>query len=269
MPPALNLDERIFLKTAMLLTARGGSLLLGYTDAEIVFALGRGDDAPMKRQPSLSAVILAGGRSRRMGRDKALLRLPSGGPTLIERMVMAALAVTDDVVVVAEDAGRLPPMDVRTVPDAIAGVGPLAGLVAGFAAARHPDILALACDLPYLSVPLLRWMAALPRTWDALVPYLPNEDGKPGWEPLHTIYTRACFAPMRAALDRGERNATAFFPAIHVQPLTAEEMHPYDPAGRSTRSVNTPEAWAEAVRWLEEGGNAILDAECDDVGKVR
>lgn len=196
-----------------------------------------------------------------MGEDKALLRLPSGGPALIERVVMAARVVVDDVVIVAEDAGRLPAMPVRAVPDVIAGVGPLAGLVAGFAAARHPDILALACDLPYLSVPLLQRMAVLPRKWDALVPYLPNEGGKGGWEPLHAIYTRACLAPMRAALDRGERQATAFFSAIRVQPLTAEEMRPDDPELQSTRSVNTPDAWAEAVRWLENRRDVILHGE--------
>ncbi|MHB8647990.1 MAG: molybdenum cofactor guanylyltransferase [Thermomicrobiales bacterium] len=215
----------------------------------------------MNQQPSLTAVILAGGRSRRMGADKALLRLPSGGPTLIERVVAAAQVVTEDVVIVAADAGRLPPMPVRAVPDAIAGVGPLAGLVAGFAAARHPDILALACDLPYLSVPLLQWIAALPREWDALVPYLPNEDGKTGWEPLHAIYTRACLAPMRVALERGDRQATAFFPTVNVQPLIADAMRPYDPTLRSTRSVNTPEAWAEAAGWLASQADAILRGE--------
>lgn len=208
----------------------------------------------------VTAVILAGGQSRRMGADKALLRLPSSGPTLIERVVAAARAVTDDVVVVAEDAGRLPAMPVRTVGDAIPHAGPLAGLVAGFAAARYADVLPLACDLPYLSVPLLRWMASQPRTWDALVPWLSNEDGKTGWEPLHAIYTRACLAPMRAALDRGERHMTAFFPAIRVQPLTADAMRPHDPDLRSTRSVNTPDAWAEAVRWLGQHSDAILDA---------
>ncbi len=215
----------------------------------------------MSEQHALTAVILAGGRSRRMGADKALLRLASGEPTLIERVVGAARAVADDVVIVAEDAGRLPPMAVRTVPDAIAEAGPLAGLVAGFAAARHPDILALACDLPYLSVPLLRWMVASPRTWAALVPYRPNENGKAGWEPLHAIYTRACLAPMRAALDRGDRQATAFFPAINVRPLTADAMRPYDALGRSTESVNTPEAWAEAARWLANRPDAILRGE--------
>lgn len=203
-------------------------------------------------QSSLSAVILAGGQSRRMGTDKALLRLPSGGPTLIERVVATARAVTDDVVVVTEDAARLPPLPACIVPDAIARAGPLAGLVAGFAAARHPDILALACDLPYLSVPLLRWMAELPRTWDALVPYLPTDENKARWEPLHAIYMRACLAPMHAALDQGERRATAFFPVINIHPLTTDAMRPYDPELRSTHSVNTPDAWADAVRWMEQ-----------------
>ncbi len=212
----------------------------------------------MNTQYALTAVILAGGQSRRMGADKALLRLPSGGPTLIERVVAAARAIADDVVIVGGDAGRLPPMAVRTVPDAIAGAGPLAGLVAGFAAAWHADILALACDLPYLSVPLLRWMAALPRTWDALAPALPHADGKTGWEPLHALYTRACLAPMHAALDRGDRQATAFFPAIAVHPLTADEMRRYDAAGRSTISANTPDAWGEAARWLANQADAIL-----------
>jgi molybdopterin-guanine dinucleotide biosynthesis protein A len=217
--------------------------------------------AAMNDHLMLTAVILAGGQSRRMGADKALLRLPSGGPTLLERIVAAARAVTDDVVVVTEDAGRLPPMPVRTAPDAIAGAGPLAGLVAGFEAARRPDILALACDLPYLSVLLLQWMATQPRMWDALVPYLPNDDGKAGWEPMHALYTRACLAPLRAALDRGDRQATAFFPAVHVQRLTADAMRPYDPDGRSTWSVNTPDAWAEAVDWLTRHPDAILCTE--------
>lgn len=212
----------------------------------------------MTERASLSAVILAGGQSRRMGADKALLRLPAGGPTLIEMVVTAARAVTDDVVIVAENAGRLPPMPVRMVSDAIPGAGPLSGLLAGFAAARRPDILALACDLPYLSVPLLTWMAAERRTWDALVPALPDDAGTARWEPLHAIYTRACLAPMGAALRRGDRRMTAFFPAIDVRPLTADAMRPYDPTGRSARSVNTPDAWAEAARWLAGRDDAIL-----------
>lgn len=217
----------------------------------------------MSAPSALTAVILAGGRSSRMGTDKALLRLPSGGPTLIARVVAAAQAVVAEIVIVADDAARLPALPAHIVPDALPGAGPLAGLVAGFAAARHADILALACDLPYLSVPLLRWMAAQPRTWDALVPRLPDADGKEGWQPLHALYTRACDAPMRAALDAGERQLIACFAAIRVQPLTLDAMRPHDPDLHSTRGVNTPGAWMEAARWLAAREETIIPAVTD------
>ncbi len=198
-----------------------------------------------------------------MGADKALLRPPSGGPMLIARVVAAARAVADDVIIVADDAARLPVLPARVVPDVLPLAGPLAGLVAGFTAARHADILALACDLPYLSAPLLRWMAAQPRAWDALVPLLPDEGSKEGWQPLHAIYMRTCLAPMHAALDAGERRLTAPLDALRVQPLTADEMRPFDPDLRSTRGVNTPEAWAEAARWLAAREGAIIPAVTD------
>lgn len=196
-----------------------------------------------------------------MGSDKALLRLPGGGPTLIERTVMAARAAgATDVVIVARAGQPLPAMDGgRIMADETPGAGPLAGLATGLAAARHDAALALACDLPYLSVPLLRWMATEPRDgWDALVPLLPDGDHAEGWEPLHALYTRACLAPIRTALTRGERRMTATFPHLRVRPLTAGEMRPYDPALLSSRSVNTPLAWAEAARWLLAHDTAIL-----------
>lgn len=200
-----------------------------------------------------------------MGADKALLRLPEGGPTLIERTVAAARAAgTDDVVVVTRAGQRLPEMDARLVVDEQPGAGPLAGLATGLATGRRDVALVLACDLPYLSVPLLRWMAEMPRDafhgCDALVPRLPDEGGEnpDGWEPLHALYTRACLAPIRAALARGERRMTSFFPHIRLRPLTAADMRPYDPALRSTRSANTPKAWTEAARWLRAHDAAIL-----------
>ncbi len=211
-----------------------------------------------------SALILAGGKSRRMGADKALLRLPTGGQTLIERVAAAARAAgaSEIVVVVAGDTARLPPMDARTIQDSVPDAGPLAGLVAGFAAMRHDTALVLACDLPYLSVPLLQWMAAQHAGsntgWDALVPSLADEDGIVRWQPLHALYSRACLAPACAALAQGERKLTTFFPAVRVRALTAADLRPHDPALRSPQGVNTPDTWADAARWLAESPDAIL-----------
>ncbi len=202
-----------------------------------------------------------------MGADKALLRLPSGGPTLIERTVAAARAAgASDVVIVARAGQPLPAIvGVRVVADETPGAGPLAGLATGLAARGHDTVLALACDLPYLSVPLLRWMATAATAatderdgWDTLVPRLPSDENPEGWEPLHALYTRDCLPAIRAALARGERRMTALFAHLRVRPLAADAMRPYDPALRSTQSVNTPEAWAEAARWLSARDAAIL-----------
>ena len=217
----------------------------------------------------IAAIVLAGGQSRRMGADKALLCLPSGGPTLVERVVAAAWTAGADEVFVVGDGTRLPTVNACVVPDMQQGAGPLAGLATGFAGTQCDVALALACDLPYLSVPLLRAMIAIARSgaeaeWDALVPFLPpadcenGTDGKAGWQPLHALYTRACLPPIHAALEAGERRMTAFFPHVRVRALTADVMSPYDPALRSTRSVNTPEAWAEAARWLATQEGDIL-----------
>jgi len=214
---------------------------------------------------AFAAIILAGGQSRRMGTDKAWLRLPSGGPTLIERVgtALRTAGAHEVIVVIGGQEARLPAMDARFVRDAQPGAGPLAGLATGLAAIDTDGALVLACDLPYLSVPLLRWMIAQPNNdeWDALIPFLPDDGGdhrKGGWQPLHARYTRACLAPIRAALEAGERRMTAFLPHIRVRTLTAEAMRPYDPALRSTHSVNTPDAWAEAARWLTVRDAAIL-----------
>jgi len=215
---------------------------------------------------AVAAIILAGGQSRRMGTDKARLRLPSSGPTLIERVATAVrtAGAHEVIVVIGGDEARLPAMDARFVRDAQPGAGPLAGLATGLAAMRRDtDVaLVLACDLPYLSVPLLQWMIAQPNDdeWDALMPFLPDDsdNGKGCWQPLHALYRRACLTPIRAALEAGERRMTAFLPHIRVRTLTAEAMRLHDPALRSTHSVNTPDAWAEAARWLTARDAAIL-----------
>lgn len=196
-----------------------------------------------------------------MGVDKALLRLPSDGPTLIERTVAAARAAgATEIIIVARVGQSLPVMDdTHIVEDETPEVGPLAGLARGLAATQYEAALALACDLPYLSVPLLQWMTAQGRDgWDALVPRLPTDANPEGWEPLHALYTRACLPAIRAALDRGERRMTAPLAHLRVRPLTADAMRPHDPEMRSTRSVNTPETWAEAARWLLTRDAAIL-----------
>ncbi len=211
------------------------------------------DEPLIGRDPQhlpLSVAILAGGQSRRMGTDKALLRLTPDGPTLAERVVAAAGAVADEVLIVANDE-RLQFLGLRTVSDAYPGTGALGGIYSAVAAAAHPHCLVVACDMPFLSPSLLRAMAAEPREYDVCAPYLVVGENRQGggrgvYETLHAIYGRAALPAMREQLTLGNYRIVGFFPHVRVRPLPEATLRQHDPALRSLFNVNTPERLAEA-----------------------
>ena len=185
-----------------------------------------------------------------MGTDKALIRLVPGGPTLIERVVAAVGAVADEVLIVAND-DRLAHLGLPIVPDAYPGAGSLGGIYSAVAAATHAHCLVVACDMPFLSPPLLRAMAAEPRDYDVLAPYLMVGENRQGggkgvYETLHAIYGRAALAAMREQLAAENFRIVGFFPQVRVRPIPENDLRRHDPALRSFFNVNTPERLAEA-----------------------
>src|SRR5215217_1355332 len=117
----------------------------------------------------LSAAALAGGQSRRMGTDKALLPLVAGGQPMLGVVLERLSAVSNDVFVVANDQARYAALAARVVPDLRLDVGALGGIQAAIASSAHDYCLVVACDMPFLSLPLLRQMADEPRSYDVLV----------------------------------------------------------------------------------------------------
>jgi molybdopterin-guanine dinucleotide biosynthesis protein A len=191
---------------------------------------------------SRTLIILAGGQSRRMGRDKA--RLPSGGGTLLERIVDRLSPVVDQVIVAGGPPVSIP--GVRWVPDSRPGSGPLAGMAAGLAAMSGDLAWIVACDLPDLEPRIGELLFASALDVDAVVPRL---DATP--EGLCAVY-RANLAPrMLAMLDAGERRVTALLDGIRVRYIEAADLRPIDPELRSFRNLNTPdeyEAWVTSLR---------------------
>lgn len=209
----------------------------------------------MPTQEPASGVVLAGGLSRRLGDDKRRLRLwGEAGPTLLEHAIALVGGLCDDVVVVLNDPSEWPELLARVVPDAYPDGGALGGIYSGLAAARHQHALTVACDMPFLSPTLLGALLARPRDYDVLVPRS-AEPGSTrnalGLETLHAIYGTGCLAPMRAALERGQRQIAAFFPQVRVAYLEPAVLQRYDPAGRSFVNVNTPAQAAQAAALLE------------------
>lgn len=189
-----------------------------------------------------------------MGQDKALLRLRPGDPPLLQLVLDQVGPLTTDLFIVGPSRPGYDQFGIPIVPDLAPGLGPLAGIAAALAHARHSACLVVACDMPFLNPALLRHMVERPRSGvDALVPLIPADPANPDstlvYQSLHAIYQRTCFGPIQRQLATGNRRVSGFYPEVRLQTVTAAEANAYDPDLRSFVSLNTPEAVARARDW--------------------
>jgi molybdopterin-guanine dinucleotide biosynthesis protein A len=192
---------------------------------------------------AFSLAILAGGNSQRFGEDKALARLH--GRPLLAHVLERTAGLAAETFIVANRPAAYAEFNLRLVSDLLPGYGVLGGLYTALHHAAQPWLLALACDMPLVNRALLEYMLTLTSGVEAVVP------SWDGWaEPLHALWSKACLAPMRAALDRGDRRVASFFPAVRVRLVTQAEVETFDPEHLSFLNVNTPAQLAEIAQRL-------------------
>lgn len=203
------------------------------------------NDLPLLHPP-LSAAALAGGQSRRMGTDKALLPLVAQGKPMLGVVLERLSAVSDDVFVVANDQARYSALAARVVPDLRRDVGALGGIHAAITSSAHHYCLIVACDMPFLSLPLLRRMADEPRDYDVLVPLIAGESRQRGdglvFQTLHAIYSKRCLPFIEKRIAEGNKQVVSFFEDVQVRTLDVAEIARWDPGLQSFFNANTPEA---------------------------
>ncbi len=192
------------------------------------------------------AAVLAGGLSKRMGANKALLRLESGGPTLptLIEMVVARLKEAgfgDGLLLVANTPGELGFLGLTTVADELPGAGPLGGILTALVHSPHPRVLVVACDMPLLNPALLRYMAQLPDSSDVIIPRWIDKSGSTNVEPLHAIYSRRCIEAIRERLSAGNLKVQGLLDDVSAQYVEEQEMRLFDPQLLCLRNINTPQ----------------------------
>lgn len=183
------------------------------------------------------AVILAGGKSSRMGTDKALLRLQPEGLRLIELVLTAVRPLVGSVVISTnrpEDYGWLGYPLVR---DRLAGAGPMAGLEAGLEASPARYNIIVACDMPQVETGLLKYLLAQAEGYAAVVPL--NEEQKP--EPLCAVYSKDCLPAIRRYLAAGSLKMAGWLGEVSTRFVPAAELKAFDPDLHSFRNLNSPE----------------------------
>lgn len=197
-------------------------------------------------QAAATVAILAGGKSRRMGRDKSFV-LVEGRP-MLEHIVEHVRSLDLSTLLVANETDRYAHLGLPVVPDVVPGAGSLGGIYTALSCSATPYTLCVACDMPFLNVDLLAYLLSLRAQADAVVPQV---GGYP--EALHAVYSRACLPVIRQAIDEKSLRIGRLFQLMDTHFVPEDVLRRYDPALRSFTNINTPEELQQAQTSLAPG----------------
>jgi len=191
----------------------------------------------------IAAIVLAGGKNRRLGRNKALETV--GGKSNIERVFERLKPLTSQIIIVTSQEQLDLPVACKAeiLVDIYPDKGPLGGIYTGLLASRSAHSFVVACDMPFLNTQLLRYMVKLSRDFDAVVPRL----GQGMVEPLHAIYSKACLGNIKPQLEDGRLEAYSFFEAVRVRYVERAECQKFDPQLLSLFNINCQTDLDQAV----------------------
>jgi molybdopterin-guanine dinucleotide biosynthesis protein A len=183
----------------------------------------------------MTSIILAGGKSLRLGRNKSLENI--GGKSLT-RWVIDRLAILSTEIIIATAHGEEIPCSsdvrVKTVADIHTGKGPLAGIHSGLTASSNSRAIVVSCDTPFLSISLLEYMTKICSEFDVVVPRI-----KEKVEPLCAVYSKNCIAPIGELLKQDELKIIELFPMVTVRYIEEAEIDRFDPEHLSFFNINS------------------------------
>ncbi len=202
-----------------------------------------------QRVNPLTAFVLAGGKSTRMGKDKAFLEL--GGRTLLACAMEVAGAVAGEVCIVGE-AAKFARFG-RVVEDVYRERGPLGGIHAALASSTTKLNLMLAVDLPFVESRFLEYLVGQARQTGAMVT-VPRAGG--GLQPLCAVYHQEFAGVAERSLQQGRNKIDPLFADVEMRVIGEKELSSLGFSEHMFRNLNSPEEWAEATQQLRETGGS-------------
>jgi len=193
----------------------------------------------------MTSIVLAGGKSIRLGREKALEKVKS--QPLIQLVIDRLSSLGNDIMVVTSQIDTLPDLGVKKVIDIYPNKGPLGGIYSGLMAAPCFYCLVVGCDMPLLNVALLRYIMELSPGFDVVIPRV-NDNV----EPLHAVYSKNCLATIETALKRDRLQIQGFFHQVKVRYVEDAELKKFDPEHLSFFNINSESDLERAQALLEK-----------------
>ncbi len=181
-----------------------------------------------------TGIILAGGKSTRMGTNKAFLRI--GGHTIIEGIFARLKAIFSRVVIIANEIELFDSLPAEVIPDIIPSKGPLGGIYTGLVKSESFYNFVSACDMPFLCKDVIGYMLEQSSGHDIVVP-----EYKGRLEPLCAVYSKACIEPVDIYLRGNDLKIAGFFKHVRVRIVSEEEIASLDPQRLSFVNINATE----------------------------
>jgi molybdopterin-guanine dinucleotide biosynthesis protein A len=186
----------------------------------------------------ISCIILAGGKSLRLGHDKVLERV--GKTSLLERVISRLDTFSQEIIIVTAEKRTFAPLakypKVKTACDIYPGHGSLGGIYTGLVESNSHYNLVVAADMPFLNEALLRYMIKVSDGYDFVLPRISNL-----YEPLHAVYSKNCVTPIESIFKQGKRVIIELFNYVRVRYIEAGEVDRFDPQHLSFFNINTKE----------------------------
>lgn len=182
----------------------------------------------------MTAIILAGGNSLRMGENKAFLQID--GVPIITRIHSLVRDLFEEVIIVTNEKNLFKNFQARIYTDLLPDKGALGGLYTGVFFSSFEYSLCVACDMPFLKTSLLQFLITNTKDEDAIVPRT-----RDGLQPLHAIYSKRCLDAMRRIIDQGKYKIIDFYDLVRVKIIDESDFLHLDPLRESFINVNTPE----------------------------
>ena len=212
-----------------------------------------------KKPCAITGVILAGGKSRRMGANKALLAL--GEDSLIGHVIRRTRLVTDELLLITNTPDEYAHLDMRMHADIVPNTGALGGVYTGLMSASHETVLCVACDSPFLEPKLLTYLVSVLGEYDAVMPYTYNgmrvrnpsdpDETRITLQTLCAAYSKRCLPIIESMLQESELRVHALQERANIKCIAPEVWQKFDPEGMSFFNINTPEDLDRASAYLK------------------
>jgi molybdopterin-guanine dinucleotide biosynthesis protein A len=187
----------------------------------------------MKSSISISGIILSGGRSIRMGENKAFLEIE--GTPIINRIHNVFKRLFEEIIIVTDQKELFRNVDAKICSDLIPNRGALGGLYTGLFFSSFLYSFCVACDMPFLNESVIKYLIQSIGAFDVIVPRT-----KDGLQPLHAIYSKNCLEPIKDGIEQRKYKIIDFYPMVKIKIIEEHELLPLDPTMRSFINVNTP-----------------------------